>query len=798
MGASSSTDTADRPSLPLPRIPLIGRERELAAVRALLLRADVPLLTLTGTGGVGKTRLALAVAAAVAPAFADGVAFVPLATVTDPDLVASAIARALGIRESFDRSAVAVLVADLRDRRLLLVLDNLEQVLAAAPVVADLLACCPGLTVLATSRAVLRLSGEHTVPVPPLALPADGRPQSAADLVDVAAVRLFVARAHAVAPDFALTDAFAPAVAAICRRLDGLPLAIELAAAWTRTLAPAALLARLERRLPLLTGGPRDQPARLQTMRDAIGWSHDLLPQEEQALFRRLAVFTGGFTLAAAEAVCGVWPVDRRPDRRDDPPTPSDGVPNSPSATVLVGIDALVGKSLLVPLPAHVGDPRFAMLETVREYGLERLVASGEAPDLRRAHAAWCLDLARRDAPVAPGREDGPWLDRLEADLPNFRAALDWLDASGDVATFQELTDALWHFWWVRGPYDEARRHVERSLASGHDAPVAATAAALLATGWLDLRRGDDALAAERFAAGLAIARRRADVAATAQALLGLGAAAQRMGDLDRATAYLDECEPLERGRGDPVRIALVLTNRALVEENRRDLATAAALLDEALTLHRGLAPDWVLSWSFLVRGLVHLDRGDLDRAAAALADSLATIQTVGNRLTLGQCLVLLARIAADRGQPDPAARLLGAEAALRDGVGVPFAPIDRADYAQTVAVVQSALGPAPFAAAWQAGEGLAVDEAIAEALAVARAPVAAAPAAVAAPAAGLTRREREVLRLLAAGATDREIAAALFVSRYTAMTHVRHVLGKLGVHSRKAAAAWAVDHGLA
>jgi predicted ATPase/DNA-binding CsgD family transcriptional regulator/transcriptional regulator with XRE-family HTH domain len=793
-----------RAQLPTPLTSFVGREQEVAEAVALLTQPDVRLVTLTGPGGVGKTRLALAVGEALAERYRDGIGFVNLAPLDDPDLVVSTIAAALGIHVPGQQTDLAALIAALRDARQLLLLDNLEQVIAAAPALTSLLIACPGLTLLATSRAPLRVQGEHEYAVEPLALPDVTSVVDPEHLRLCEAVDLFEQRARAVVAQFKITDQNAQAIVSICRRLDGLPLAIELAASRIRLLPPPTLLARLERRLPLLTDGPHDIPARQRTLHNTIAWSYDLLEPEEQRLFRALSIFRGGWTLEAAEAVL------------------EHSAGQTGNIDVLDGHGTLVEHNLIRLRAQPDGESRFTMLETIAEFARERLDASGEAWTLFERHAQYFLELAEHAGASIIGVDQARWMALLEQEHANLRAVLLWAheaaergDAAAIVTNFR-LVSALFWFWHVQGHWREVRDRTEAVMellraqqpateasAQATDQNVAWTsmyAKTLLLLGsastWLVDDRDEPAW--RMMQESLDLFRQLGQHTDTATALMYLGYGEQRFGNFAEADRLLQESIALCRQLGDSRGVALGLQGLGVSGLRRADYAGGETLITESLALFTSLGDERSIAASRATLGALRLRQGDLGQAHEMLKESLLTYHDIGDMGGIAWCLEWLAELAlvdaAPPIRPSRAARLLGAAARLRASISSPIDPIDRPEHERIIAAVQARLSDPAFVAAWETGRAMTLDEAVTYALEADTEPEPASPTDAAT---GLTPRELEVLRMVADGRSDKEIASSLSISPHTVMRHVQNVLTKLDLSSRTAAATWAVRRGL-
>lgn len=722
--------------IPVSLTPLIGREREEGVIAHALTASDIRMLTLTGPAGIGKTRLAEQVALHTQDAFRDGAVFIPLAPVSDYTLVLPTIAQALDMREEPGASPFDALRIGLAGQERLLVLDNFEHVVEAAPSIVALLGACPMVRALVTSRAALRVRGEHTFAVPPLDVPDLDRLPPLADLARYAAIALFVRRAQAVNPTFALTPQSARAVAAICVRLDGLPLAIELAAARIKLLSPQALLARLESSLSLLTRGAVDLPEQQQTMRHAISWSHALLTAAERELFRRLAIFAGGWTLEAAEAICAEA--------------------GEQGASVLDGLAALVDKSLVVAGNGGDGEPRFRLLELIREYAWEQLAAAGEEVALRQRHAEYFLAFAEMANTRLFGASQAAWFSRLDEEHANLRVALTWAMESGAVELGLRLAVALWWFWQVRNHTQEGREWLERLLAQQGEpeSPEAllARAEALRGAGNLAWFRGDFAPARTLLEESLALHRRAGAVSGQAHALVALGLVADERGEWDAAVTLYEEALPLFRELDDTNQIAKIYNNLAVVAHRHERYAEASRLYEQSLALHRQTEDSYSIGLTLanlaeavrmlgdLARaadllgqslavfdelsdkdgvafalsnlGSVAREEGDHTRALGLYRQSLALAREVSAKRTIYAVLDDTAELASDLRRPAEALQLFALCMALRAKSGVSRSLGAQARYESSLASARAQLGAAVSATLWEAGRGLTLDEA--------------------------------------------------------------------------------------
>jgi len=726
-----------RPSnLPAPTAVLIGRETEVAAVKGLLLRDQVRLVTVTGPGGIGKSRLATEVARELVDCFSPGVYFVPLATVSDANVIASIIAQTLGIRESGaqPRLLLTEYLQKCGTAPLLLFIDNFEHLLSAAPFLAELLGLAPGLKLLVTSRAALRIHDENEFPLSPLGLP-DGKALPALPmLAQYPAISLFVQRAGAVKPGFALTAENASAVVEICSRLDGLPLAIELAAARTKLLSPTAMRSRLASRLQLLTSGPRDLPARQQTLRQAIDWSYDLLSEPEQKLFRRLSVFAAGCTLEAAEAVC-----DTKQDLELD---------------LLDGMASMVDKSLVRQIEQEDGEPRFVMLETIREYGLEKLAASGEESRTRESLAAYCLVLAEEGAGENAATEIKKWIDRLEKEHDNLRAALDWLTEHHKAEWGLRLGTALFRFWEMRDHFTEGRNRLEQLIKlAGAATPNTARMRALFSAGVLTADQRDYPACEEFFKESLEIARvlndkqsiaislnalgvvkrdagdlgtsialfeeslvlweQLGDQLAVGRALSNIAAAKKRQGDHTEARELYEQCLAIFRKLGDKTAIAWVLNHQGDMSRDQGDFSAARSLYQQSVAAFREVNDRWGIAGSLVDLGDLARDQGDYAASEAMYRESLSLFQELGHKRGIARALESFAAAAAARSEPEQALRLAGIAAALRQTIGAPLAAAEQAKHEQSLEHAKGRLSTEAARAAWLEGWVMPVEIAI-------------------------------------------------------------------------------------
>jgi len=812
-------------NLPTQPTTFVGRQLEIA--RLLTLVPEVPLMTLSGAGGCGKTRLALEVVARAAPGFSQGAWFVELAALTEPTLVVHAVASVLGVGEQSGRQLLDVLVDALAAHELLLVLDNCEHLLpACAELVTRLLGECPRVHVVATSRERLNVAGETVWRVPSLSLPVSIKTQDAprtefaAYLMNSEAVQLYVQRAASVQPDFRLTDENAEAVAIICQRLDGMPLALELAAARAPVLSPEQIATRLDDCFRVLSHGTHGAPHRQQTLQAALDWSYHLLTLKEQRVFRSLSVFGGTLSLEAAEAVCA-----------DDDIQPQ---------FVLDLLAQLVDKSL-VQAEAHTGETRYRLLETIRQYGRERLEESGDVERARGRHRDWYLELAERAEPQLWSTAVRAWLDRLELEHDNLRSAFAWCVAT-DVERGQRLAASLYVFWERRGYLAEGRSCLESVLTvSGvtGDPPTRTRARALLGAGYIARDQGDIEAAKCWVEESLSLFRGLGDKWGIGSSLRALGLLAQSESNRDQARALLEEAVALFREVGRPDDVGWTLRNLGILAQIEGDHPRAYALFEESLPILRQLGDRTGTARVLGSLGILGRIRGDYERARALLEESCNLLLAVEDKRGVGMSLGALgslARIQGDstaafgffersltlghemgdlsciahslgmrgvmaieQGEHARGVRFIAAATATQPLLGSSIEIDERAALESTLAEAQATLGEQAFAAVWTEGHRMTVDEAVESALVPRREhpPVKLGEAQPKRRPGGLTRREAEVLRLVSLGKTNREIAGDLVLSEYTVMRHVSNIFRKIGASSRAAAASFAVREGI-
>jgi predicted ATPase/DNA-binding winged helix-turn-helix (wHTH) protein len=692
-------------NLPAAQTPLVGREKEIAEIESLLEKAG--LVTLTGVGGTGKTRLAREIARRMLEEFTDGVFFIALADVQNPEFVVPAIAQPFGVKETGNQSLIETLKNFLNDKHLLLVIDNFEQVVSAAPILNEILEAAPQLKILATSRALLKLQPEREFIVPPLDFPADFSASTSEKLAESESVKLFIARAQAAKSNFVFNGENAPTVAEICARLEGLPLAIELAAARIKILSPQQISARLESRLKLLTGGARDLPTRQQTMRGAIEWSYDLLDKTERVLFERLAVFAAGFTVEAAEAICNNYESnkDQRPKTKNQ----------KPPLDVLNGITSLIENSLLVQAEMANGESRFRLLEVVREYALEKLVNDGELEEMRRSHAEFFLDLAMTAAPHLVGADQMKWFSILESEHDNLRAAYAWSSETNAEKALQ-MARALWQFWLVRGHLTEGGANMREALRRTTDLLIPLRGEALVGAGFLERMRGNLEKAREYGNEALTLGRKIGDTNIIVTALNGLGIVAGAQNDEAESRAFLEEglqvCQATENKRY----IGLFLNNLGENARRRGDYAEARRLYLDSLAIQRERGNTRIVAIALGNLGRVSFLQNDFDAAREFFIESLEINRSLGDLHSIALLLDGFAGLAADA-HPELAAELLGAANALRQTIGSDFDKADAEFYEKIYQTVESNLEKEKLAKHLNIGGALKLEQAVSLAL---------------------------------------------------------------------------------